>query len=285
MQALEGLILLLENHWSDIEILLYGLQSEKGWTAPTPHFEVYYFIDGGNTLQINGIPFTAVCGDFFFSDYTVNCTCPDAKYKIYYISFTCRDKHIYSMLAQCFSVFTRTGFPIHAPGLEADFAALCSEISLARLFHSLMVKHGLVNLLIKLNRKISGLSQTGSDRPTGLMHEKTVDEIARYIDCHFTEKICLPDIGNRFGLNERYLNRIFKAATGSTIIEYLIKVRIAHAKRLLEVTRSTITDIASETGFFDCAHFSRTFKRLERKSPAAYRSKSGGGLNVADSNE
>ena len=66
---------------------------------------------------------------------------------------------------------------------------------------------------------------------------------------------------------ERRFNRIF----GTTPYEYLLRVRIAAARALLENSERTIADIACETGFYDHSHFTRTFKRIVGISPGRYR--------------
>ena len=49
-------------------------------------------------------------------------------------------------------------------------------------------------------------------------------------------------------------------------------MRINTAKTFLRTTGKRIIDIAAETGFFDHAHFIRTFRRLAGTTPAKYRS-------------
>ena len=58
--------------------------------------------------------------------------------------------------------------------------------------------------------------------------------------------------------------------TGLTIQQYLIRLRIGKAKKLLCATSYSITDIALETGFCDCQHFCKVFKQLEGITPTQY---------------
>tara|TARA_B100000614_G_scaffold244456_1_gene248637 strand:- start:553 stop:747 length:195 start_codon:yes stop_codon:yes gene_type:complete len=57
----------------------------------------------------------------------------------------------------------------------------------------------------------------------------------------------------------------------SSIREYLIRSRIAEARKLLTTTAEPIETIAALTGFCNAPHFSRTFKRDTGMTPTKYR--------------
>jgi transcriptional regulator GlxA family with amidase domain len=61
---------------------------------------------------------------------------------------------------------------------------------------------------------------------------------------------------------ERTLKRRFKAATGSSFIEYIQNLRIEEAKQLLETTRLPLEEIGFRVGYEDPSFFRRLFKRL-----------------------
>jgi transcriptional regulator GlxA family with amidase domain len=73
------------------------------------------------------------------------------------------------------------------------------------------------------------------------------------------------------GIPERSLKRRFKAATGSTLMDYVHNLRIEEAKRLLEVARTPFDDIAAEAGYENIAFFRRLFKRSTGLTPGQYR--------------
>ena len=70
---------------------------------------------------------------------------------------------------------------------------------------------------------------------------------------------------------ERTLKRRFKAATGTTLIEYLQNLRIEEAKRLLEAGQMPVDDISIEVSYEDPSFFRRLFKRLTGLTPSQYR--------------
>ncbi len=78
---------------------------------------------------------------------------------------------------------------------------------------------------------------------------------------------------SRIGLSTSHLTRICRAALGAPPNAIVRQRRILEAKRLLEYTGLSLSEIAHRSGFRDTAFFSRTFKSLAGVSPNAYRSK------------
>ncbi len=66
---------------------------------------------------------------------------------------------------------------------------------------------------------------------------------------------------------KRTFTRLFEVSPG----QYLLRVRLNAARRLLETTDKLISDIALECGFYDQSHFSRLFQRARGLTPGAYR--------------
>jgi transcriptional regulator GlxA family with amidase domain len=73
------------------------------------------------------------------------------------------------------------------------------------------------------------------------------------------------------GLTPRTFKRRFKAATGHTPIDYVQRIRVERAKRLLETSDESIEQISWAVGYEDPASFRRLFKRLTGVTPGAYR--------------
>ena len=116
------------------------------------------------------------------------------------------------------------------------------------------------------------------DRFTESVYEnrniKNVDIIRKareFIRANYKKKIKLIDISRAIYLSPYYLSHIFKKETGSTLLEYLTKVRIEEAKRLLENTQWNTTRIAFEVGYSDQSYFCKVFKKIEGISPSEYK--------------
>ena len=96
-------------------------------------------------------------------------------------------------------------------------------------------------------------------------------EIKNYLDEHYTDKISLDDLAERFFINKFYLSKIFKETYGTTVNNYLISKRITRAKQLLRFTDMTVEEIGVAIGMGDANYFSRMFRKVEGSSPSEYR--------------
>ena len=100
---------------------------------------------------------------------------------------------------------------------------------------------------------------------------QTVRSVQMYLMQNFRERITLEDLGSQFNLNPFYLQKQFKRYIGQSPTEYLIYLRITHAKELLRNTHKSIGEIAGEVGIDNLGYFTRLFKKQENMSPHEYR--------------
>ena len=96
-----------------------------------------------------------------------------------------------------------------------------------------------------------------------------VAPILDYIQENLTEPLTLDQISNRFFISKHYLCRIFKSATGFSVMEYIIHSRILRARQLLQEGIS-VQQAGELSGFSDNSHFIRTFGHLTGTSPGRY---------------
>ncbi|WP_233560055.1 GlxA family transcriptional regulator [Oleomonas cavernae] len=89
---------------------------------------------------------------------------------------------------------------------------------------------------------------------------------------HFADPLPIADIAIRLKLSTRQLERLFLTAVGKRPAAYYRSLRLRYARWLLDTTDRTVTDIALESGFSDCAHFSRQFKAMHGYTPTDARS-------------
>lgn len=87
------------------------------------------------------------------------------------------------------------------------------------------------------------------------------------------EKISVPQLAQACALSRSHFSRAFKRSTGMSPQDWIHQQRIAQAKRLIQESDMTLTQISAECGFCDQAHFSRTFSKTEGVNPMAWRSR------------
>ncbi|ACT04228.1 response regulator transcription factor [Paenibacillus sp. JDR-2] len=83
------------------------------------------------------------------------------------------------------------------------------------------------------------------------------------------------------GLNASYLSRIFKDETQSTFSEYVNRVRVDAARRLLESGQYTIKQVSDQVGFTTHNYFFKVFKEVTGMTPQAYWNSLGDGKAAA----
>jgi len=73
------------------------------------------------------------------------------------------------------------------------------------------------------------------------------------------------------GVTPRHLDRLFASHLGSTFLDQYRLIRLRHARRLLEQSPLSISEIAIATGFSSGAHFSRAYRSLYGMTPSETR--------------
>jgi len=88
---------------------------------------------------------------------------------------------------------------------------------------------------------------------------------------HLEGNITLTELATACSLSASHFGRCFRLSFGTSVHQRLIQLRIEHAKHLLLRTHQTLVEIALLSGFCDQAAFSRTFSRLEHRTPSRWR--------------
>ena len=96
-----------------------------------------------------------------------------------------------------------------------------------------------------------------------------VAPILDYIRDNLSEPLSLDHIASRFFISKHYLCRIFKSATGFSVMEYIIYSRVLRARQLLQEGIS-VQQAGELAGFSDNSHFIRTFGHLTGLTPGRY---------------
>lgn len=111
-----------------------------------------------------------------------------------------------------------------------------------------------------------------SSNSVDLVSDKdTIHKAIEYINKNFSENISLESVAEHIHLNPQYFSRYFKNNTGLNFIEYLSKLRIKEAKKLLVTTDKTIRRISLDIGYVDPTYFTKVFIKYEGISPHKYR--------------
>ena len=102
-------------------------------------------------------------------------------------------------------------------------------------------------------------------------NDSVVRRCENWLREHLDDHEAVSRVTEMAAIPERTLKRRFKAATGSSLIDYLQNLRIEEAKRSLENTDLPIEEISERVGYSDASFFRRLFKRLTGLTPSHYR--------------
>ena len=103
-----------------------------------------------------------------------------------------------------------------------------------------------------------------------------IRELTAWIARNPGEKMSLRELARRAGMEPRALRSAFAAILGTSVSSFVATQRLAAARRLLETTDKSLSEIAQECGFYDHSHLSKAFSAKWGVPPGAYRAKAGG---------
>lgn len=98
-----------------------------------------------------------------------------------------------------------------------------------------------------------------------------VQAICAYLQENYAEKITLDEVTRQVGFSKYYGSRLFKQYMGTSIIDYLIQIRLNKAKELLAKEEYSIKQISYMVGYQDPNYFTWSFKKATGISPVKYR--------------
>ena len=100
---------------------------------------------------------------------------------------------------------------------------------------------------------------------------KQINKIYEYVFKNIQEEIKLNEVAALLNMAPGSFCRFFKKKTKLTFMEYVIKVRIGFAAKLLAESNKPITEISYECGYSNLANFNHYFKKIMEKTPSEYR--------------
>ena len=130
------------------------------------------------------------------------------------------------------------------------------------------------NDFMKLKEEISFLISNLIDVLCEQKNNKNVAAIEickKYIEEHYMEDISLNSVAQAFYFNPSYFSNLFKSYMDMNFSEYLCKIRMNNAKRILHGTNYKIYKVSKMVGYQDPKYFNRVFKKQFGMTPDEYR--------------
>ncbi len=122
-------------------------------------------------------------------------------------------------------------------------------------------------LNVSLNRHFDAVGINSSDH-----NDKAfIQTCIRYIHQHLSEGLTIAELAQELAMSRTALARKIKRITGIKPGEFLRKVKLTHAAKLLLNTDMTVREVAFSAGFHDSKYFSRCFSKEFGQLPSQFR--------------
>jgi len=268
-------------------------QIEKGWSYPShrhPYFEFIYCISGEMEQWINGEIYILKPGDSIIVKpdlYHHSLSPKETEYLVFHFEIEMKEVH---------SVFQLVKNPmIHAREMVGDRDSISRWVlEFIDVFGIKPQKkspdlvqedylenmHSAVNTL-RLHSKVIELISVLAEHFLSKKRLKDIDvspsqiraahEAAYWLENNLTQKIRIEDLAKELNFHRSYLTQCFKKTYGMSPSDYLIRIRIREARRLLLETDFSIESVSQKLSFSSTGHFSRTFRSLMHISPLQFR--------------
>jgi AraC-like DNA-binding protein len=157
-------------------------------------------------------------------------------------------------------------------GRQEHLARLCAELQQeaacsAPAAHVELAQKSLLTLILTEVARASTVTASAGLQPT------LVGDALRFIERNCLRPISLRDVAAALHKSPSYVASAVKAASGKTVVEWIIAGRLAEARNRLFYTDELIDVIAERVGYADPTHFIRTFRRMHQATPAAWRAR------------
>ena len=169
-----------------------------------------------------------------------------------FVQFENLAMHMYSLLSE------------HAE--QSGCAALTERGSFASGLLSCTTWKEAANTLFETARSI--MRASGAKPVTGV---DIVDDVKNYVARHCHENITLAWVAKRYYVHPNYFSRLFKEKSGENFNDYVTRVRLEQAMKLMADPRLKVAEIARMVGYDSAAYFSNVFRKEFGVSPVKYR--------------
>jgi len=217
------------------------------------YYEFVYYLEGSGTSTYNDTTFTFGKGDFIFiNPNDLHSECHYTPPKVICVAF--QDAP--------FGLPTR-----HYSDADGTVRQYIERIKKEYLgkenYYYDMIKTLMKEIVIILLRQNTYLPPTDVD----------LKPIIDYINAYYMTNVDIESLATQSNFSLDHFRRLFKKATGFNPKEYILRLRLEKAKKLLSTTQERLKNVATYCGFEYYSQFSLFFKKQMKMSPSEYKRK------------
>ena len=125
-----------------------------------------------------------------------------------------------------------------------------------------LITHELIRIVLKHNSS-----------PIDVSENQVINKVVRYINAYYENDISVENLATISKLSKSHFSKLFTESMKVSPMEYLKRVRLQNAKKMLLSNQLSMTTIASQCGFNSPSYFSKIFKETFNESPKEFASR------------
>lgn len=233
-------------------------------------FEVFFFLSGNVSYVIEGKMYQLRAGDILLTnnlDIHKPIVKSGKKYERYVLwinpKFLTELNKLDCNLTSCFHDSSEKKYKLIRPdvttlsNLKHIFEKMLKNRDNREMGSNILLNAYLMEFLVYLNRAYFAT-------PDSICHDitenKKINQIVSYVNTHYQEELSLDIICENFYISKSHLTYLFKAYTGLTLYQFIIKKRLTVAKNML-IQNKPVMQTCIDCGFTDYSNFLKAFKR------------------------
>ena len=189
---------------------------------------------------------------------------PKDKCQSYWVHFTGSDVDkildYYKLPSDCNIFYSST-----VPDYKWLFEQMIRELQLCRANYQELLTMHLRHIFLLINRYLK------ESKKSGISAYNEIERAIKYFNEHYKEEINIEEYATTLHMSPGWFNKRFKQVTKVTPLQYIISIRLANAKTLLETKDYNVTETAYEVGFNNPLYFTRLFTKNIGVSPTEYK--------------
>ena len=261
----------LVSHFADIAFRLQGVRrysvepGKSGWEKTAPFPGIIFPLAGQSQYHFNGTPYLAKAGNIIHGGADMHLdkrVVGDRKWEFIVVLYDIR------------SVERRD---IYLPDTHFELA-VGKSMRLMELLRHLWNTYNRPDVLSSfksetLFRRILEEAFVCAYNQKNDGPQTLFENVTSYIHEHYAEALTVRSLAEQYGVNENRLFYIFSKYAGMGAGDYLIALRLNHAKEMLVAGDAAIGEVAKSVGYHDPLYFSRIFNKHFGVSPSEMRCK------------
>ncbi len=103
------------------------------------------------------------------------------------------------------------------------------------------------------------------------INNKLAEDVIKILKENIESSLSIEQVCKKISYSKSYLFKQFKLATGKSVMDYYLDLKIKHAKSLLKSGEISIKDLSEKLCFDTPNYFSKTFKKKTKLTPSQYK--------------